>query len=157
MLTTKRLFYMLIFLHGCTAILQAQKVTARLHFDLSIGDDESMPREYLFAFPKFISTDSRGHIYIADARSSSIRVFSSEGEFVKSIGSRGQGPGEFLDVTSMVVDSRDDLIVVDHFNMRITRFSDMGDNVETYPIPVNGRAQPWHIRTLGPERFVLYY
>lgn len=70
---------------------------------------------------------------------------------------RGRGPGEFLDITSMVVDNQDDLIVADHFNMRITRFSNMGLQVETYPIPISGRAQPWHIRTLGPQRFVLYY
>jgi len=74
----------------------AQTISANLRFDLALGNDESKPREYLFSSPKFISTDSKNNIFVADRNSAGIRIFNEKGEFIKTIGARGQGPGEFL-------------------------------------------------------------
>ncbi|MCG8607346.1 6-bladed beta-propeller, partial [bacterium] len=93
--------------------LHAQKLDVKLHEELVLGGDESASAEYLFSWPKAISTDSHNHIYVADRNSSKVRVFDHKGRFIKSIGRKGQGAGEMQEVTCMVVDRNDDLIVVD--------------------------------------------
>ena len=88
---------------------------------------------------------------------SKIRVFDHKGRFIKSIGRKGQGAGEMQEVTCMVVDRNDDLIVVDRMSRRVTRFSNMGEEVKTYLISEESIISPWTVRPLGRERYLLYY
>jgi hypothetical protein len=43
----------------------------------------------------------RRYVYVAQPQDPGIKVFSTTGAFVRDIGRRGQGPGEFMDVSSM--------------------------------------------------------
>jgi hypothetical protein len=53
-----------------------------------------------------IAVDSDGKIYVGDSRQACIKVFDKSGAFVRTIGRRGQGPGELTLVESFAV-SRD--------------------------------------------------
>ena len=70
--------------------------TERIEFveDLVIGE-RGDDLNYVFGrYAPKVTVDSEGRIYALSQGTSEIRVFSDEGEFLRTIGRRGQGPGE---------------------------------------------------------------
>lgn len=65
----------------------------RMQPDLVIGGDPSDSNS-LFYRALDIAVDSSGRMYIADVGNHRIQVFDQDGSFVRSLGRRGQGPGE---------------------------------------------------------------
>jgi len=51
-------------------------------------------------------------IFVSSGENNSLLAFSSTGSFVSTIGSRGEGPGEYIDVTSFSIDSSNNTIYV---------------------------------------------
>jgi hypothetical protein len=60
--------------------------------------------------PKFCSSsesapyvfDSAGTIYVPDNGSGELRIFSRDGMFIRKIGRRGNGPGEFQQISNVI-------------------------------------------------------
>jgi len=78
--------------------------TLDLAEDLSIGEDKGRP-ESIFSRIGGLAVDEPGNIYAVDSREAVVRVFDEEGGYVRTIGRRGQGPGEtqypvFVQVTA---------------------------------------------------------
>jgi hypothetical protein len=65
-------------------------------------------------------------IYVADSGSSRVLVFDFQGKFLKSIGTKGQGPGEFMRPTGMCILKNSGLAVADLTNNRIQIFDQSG-------------------------------
>lgn len=65
-----------------------------LQEELTIGTAEGA-EEYMFARLRGIAVDDQGAIFALDQRKSRVDVFSGDGSHIRSIGRRGQGPGEF--------------------------------------------------------------
>lgn len=84
-----------------------------------------------------------------------IKVFNSEGTFIKSIGNRGQGPGEMQEVTCMTVNANDELIIVDRRNQRITQFSTTNEGFQTYPFPTKSFIEPMAILPINQRGYIL--
>ena len=93
---------------------------------LTIGNNAADSVEYLFGFPEFVVTDSRGRIYVADGAVMNVRVFDPEGRYEMTIGRRGRGPQEFMRFGGMGINLEDELIVMDRTNARVTRISPEG-------------------------------
>lgn len=70
-----------------------------------------------------------GRIYVASQLSASVRVFDDEGRFVRELGGRGQGPGEFLDVTRLFP-TPDRIWVGDWQQLRVTALTYEGEALE---------------------------
>lgn len=64
-----------------------------------------------------------------------VRVYEEDGTFQRSIGTRGQGPGEFQGASSLHVDAQGRLLVADPGQARITAFSRSGEVLDTYSLP----------------------
>ncbi|MCJ7713383.1 6-bladed beta-propeller [Candidatus Bathyarchaeota archaeon] len=62
--------------------------------EISIGEIEK-GEEYMLNLPIDVKVDEEGNIYILDWGDVKIKVYDSQGRFVRTIGRRGQGPGEF--------------------------------------------------------------
>jgi sugar lactone lactonase YvrE len=45
--------------------------------------------------PRSLAVDEAGRIYVVDGKPASIKVFTPEGQLIRSIGREGEGPGEF--------------------------------------------------------------
>ena len=69
-----------------------------------------------------IAVDSRGRIFVGDQQASQIHAFGSGGEFIKSIGSKGEGPGEFSLLSDVRVGPGDSLYAFDLRRGRISAF-----------------------------------
>ena len=135
---------------------QAQELSFTLIEQLVIGDDEDAPAEYLFTFPELVRTDSKGYIYVHDRHRADVRVFDESGQYVTTVGKRGEGPGEMLEIVGMHVDNRDRLIVADRISRRFTVFSDLGAQFETKAFADELWGVPHPILSLE-DSFVLRY
>ena len=67
-----------------------------------------------------------GNLYVADYWSDRIHVFTLEGRLVRSLGRKGQGPGEFDSPGGVAVAPNGELFVADFYNQRIQRLSPEG-------------------------------
>ncbi|MBD3414690.1 MAG: 6-bladed beta-propeller [Candidatus Aminicenantes bacterium] len=98
--------------------------------ELQIGQMDG-PEEYLFSYISDIAVNSKGDIYVADRQWTEIRKYSQDGEYLITIGRKGQGPGEFQGLGILSVDSDDNLIVYDWRLTRVSIFSDNGELIQT--------------------------
>jgi hypothetical protein len=66
-----------------------------LEENLRIGGDPTAESYY---FPKWASVrpDDKGNLYVADVGNARVQMYDPEGKFVRTIGRRGQGPGEYM-------------------------------------------------------------
>lgn len=55
---------------------------------------------------------SGDYIFILDIQSSSVSMFSNDGTFIRKIGRCGRGPGEFVNLAGMAVDSLQQLVYI---------------------------------------------
>jgi hypothetical protein len=74
-----------------------------------------------FNRPADVAWDSAGNIYVADGFGTNSRVakFTKEGDFVKTWGHTGSGPGEFSKIRGLVTDAAGNFYVADSGNKRI--------------------------------------
>lgn len=148
----------LLYLFFVTSSLIAQESkSASIRFDLVIGEDDIGKPEYLFDYPGTVETDKYLNIYIAEKKALTIRVFDKNGKFIRNIGRRGRGPGEFLDLTLFTINSNDELLVFDNFMFRITYFSLDGNykkEIKYSPSIINW---PRSILQLKDDNYLLSY
>lgn len=77
---------------------QAQSWTARETLRIGSGDEAAATT---FGNVAATAVDGAGRIYVADALSHDVRVFSPAGRLERTIGRRGRGPGEFENPVAM--------------------------------------------------------
>lgn len=80
-----------------------------LEEDLSIGNESD--ENYMFFQTGGIATDSQGNIYIVDGGNHRIQKFRSDGQFLQTIGRKGQGPGEFESPYDVWLDPEENIYV----------------------------------------------
>jgi len=98
-----------------------------------------------FRQPTDVGWDSKGNIYITDGDiNSRVAKFDKDGNWVKSWGTPGDGPGQFHDPHQVVVDDNDNIYVADRRNERIQVFDTDGNFKRMFSIniPPDPRYQP---------------
>jgi hypothetical protein len=74
-------------------------------------------------------------LYVADDLSHDVRVFDADGQLVRVIGRKGQGPGEFELPWVVAVDDADTLMVWDQRLMRVSVFDPQGGFLRSFTPP----------------------
>jgi hypothetical protein len=97
-----------------------------LKFVRKLGDVDSDNENLAFQSPGDMVEDRAQNIYIADENDCRIMKFDKDGNFLKSFGRKGQGPGEFSSIRSLTIDSADQLHALDASQRRIQIFSTDG-------------------------------
>jgi hypothetical protein len=119
------LFFLLILL-GSMPVFgnEPQSDTDKFHIreELSIGTSEGKP-EYMFSRISAVAVDDGGRIYVLDYSDAELRVFDRAGKHIRTIGRRGQGPGEFIAPFSLGITAQNTIMVHDLMNRRISYFS----------------------------------
>jgi len=86
-----------------------------------------------FNRPTDIAWDAAGNIFVADGFGNSrILKMDKNGKFVKTIGGRGNGPGQFNMLASIAVDAKGNLYVADKGNNRIQVLDNDGNPKAQY-------------------------
>jgi len=95
------------------------------------GDSESDENKMFFE-PKDIGFDRKGNIYVLE--STRIRVFDPSAKYIRTIGNKGQGPGELLNASLLEIDSDDHLLIFDSDNRRIQILNGEGEAEGSFPL-----------------------
>jgi|GEM_PF-2385374 len=95
---------------------QSNTKLIQLRRDLVISED-------YFGQISGIKVDEKGQIFVADVVNAKIFMFSPRGNLVRTIGRKGEGPGEFERIWGIQIGRKDSLFVYDQQLYRITVFA----------------------------------
>jgi hypothetical protein len=101
----------------------------------TIGDVDTDDENLAFDTPVDMAVDDAGGIYICDSGNQRIQIFGPDGQFVRTIGRKGQGPGEFTFPGAIDIDGEGHLHVLDNPQKRIQVFTPRGEILKTIPVP----------------------
>ena len=107
---------------------------------------------YIFNRPTDVGFDAAGNIFVADGYvNSRIVKYDKNGKFIKQVGHRGSGPGEFTLLHSLVVDAKGDVYGGSRSDARIVVF----DNDLNYKTTYDHVGAPWSLCiTSGPHQYL---
>ncbi len=103
-----------------------------LEEELTIGEAEGRD-EYMFSDIRSMVVDEAGRIYVLDWKEIHVKVFDQNGAYIRIIGKKGQGPGEFITPSNVFITHQNEL-VVDDFGRRLAIFSLEGEFKENLQI-----------------------
>ena len=118
--------------------------------DMRFGALEADP-EYQFGQVGFVAVGSAGQIYVSDIQAQHVKVFSSNGQYERTIGGAGNGPGEIGRTAGHLgLSLGDTLIVPDLTNRRINRYAPDGAVLPSTPLrPEAGRPVRYKATSTG--------
>ena len=118
--------------------------------ELSLGELDGAA-ELQFGQIAAIDVAPDGTMYVLDQQAAQVRVFDATGEFVRTVGKPGNGPGELSPGTAgLLVGDGDTLHVADMMRQRIQRYGPDGEDAGGAPVPfAEGIPIVWSIT---PER-----
>jgi len=93
-----------------------------------------------FHFPYNIAFDRSGDVYVADYSNHRIQVFTPEGQYLRTFGSKGAGPGELHDPAGVAIDG-DRVYVAEVNNHCVSVFSTEGKFLKSFGYKGEAKAQ----------------
>jgi len=126
---------------------QATQVEAVLEHRL--GSANGAPEE-TFLSVSDRAADDEGNVYVLDQRADRVRVFSPSGEYLRAIGQRGRGPGQFSRPNH--IDVHDGFVTVLNPGGRSSTFTLAGTLVESGALPFGALSA----ERVGDELYSVY-
>jgi len=102
--------------------------------ELSIGVAEG-DENYMFGGRVYFKTDDEGNFYVVDWDRKRIQKYDPRGKYLLTMGRKGQGPGEFINVWDPKFDKDKNLYVMDIANDRVSFFNKEGKLVKQIKVP----------------------
>ena len=103
-----------------------------------------------FTWPTGVALDSDRNVYVTDAWTDRVSVFTVEGDFIRSFGTSGDGEGQFRRPSGIAIDYNDNVLVVDALNDRVQRLTRDGSFISQWGSSGSGNGEflsPWGITT----------
>lgn len=102
--------------------------------------DLNGPPEYALGEIEGFAADQQNRFYTFDYKGNQIRAYDANGKFLRLMGRRGAGPGEYQSLIDLRILSDSVLVVFDMSNARITLFQPSGKFLRSIPQPRIVRA-----------------
>ena len=112
------------YVHNTETPLHPEKTVAFAE-NLSIDGIDEDGNIFLFQ-PYLRAVDDSENMYVMEFRDQVIKVFDPDGKFIKTIGAKGRGPGEFQMISILAVTKDSKLIVADQYANRTSYFDASG-------------------------------
>ncbi len=122
-----------------------------------IGGDTDDEDEF-FGLIVAIDTDAEGNVYVLDLQLAEVKIYSPDGEFIRSIGREGEGPGEFRFPSGLAFLGDGNIGVVQTAPGRIVLLTPDGEPAGDLPVPSiegGGSAILRTGRSAGGELYLL--
>jgi hypothetical protein len=114
----------------------------RLVPELRIGTVDATGPE-LFGQITSLAADAAGRIYVLEGQAQEIRVFGADGTFIRAVGRKGGGPGEFARALRVELGPDGNVWVADPENNRVSVFDTSGVYVRGHSMPGGFTIIPW--------------
>jgi len=118
------------YIHNTAEPIHPDK-TVLFEKDLSIRSEDEEGNIVLFD-PRLYLVDSDENIYISESTDQVIKVFSSDGEYIKTIGAKGDGPGEFQSIGYIGFTPEGSFVVMDNQARRTNLFDASGQFLKSF-------------------------
>lgn len=104
--------------------------------------------------PGSCDVDSEGSIYFWQQRTSGnfIFKFDRNGNFTTSLGRKGQGPGEIQFPTSLAINNRDELVIIDTGSRKLVILDKNGNHIKEFKL----RSKIYAVFPLQNGRYLIY-
>ena len=100
---------------------------------LELGGQYGEP-DHAFSHPWDVEVDEEDNLYVLDGDNHRIMVYSSDGEFLRQIGSAGSGPGEFYGCRDFCLGGNGRIFVAEAGNSRIQILTREGEYLSEFPL-----------------------
>lgn len=104
----------------------------QLEEELSISEIEG--EEFIFSEILAIAVDDLENIFVLDFKEANIKVFSAGGNYLRTIGKKGEGPGELSMPFTFSITPHNELMIHDGRNRRLSFFSLEGDFIKNLSV-----------------------
>lgn len=132
---------------ACGAEGPSAEWTVHLVEELTIGADP-VTLQTAFYRPTELGFDHLANVYVLDSGNHRVQVFDPRGQFLRSLGEPGQGPGQLADPMGMFVHPEGSVWVADTRNRRLQPFGAAGSSLD----PISLEFAPLDV-IVGPDRF----
>ncbi len=112
------------------------------------GDDE----EIIFGVIADVAIDAQGNLYALDSQLSQISVFDPDGNFLRTIGREGEGPGEFRRASQLFITPENKIAVGQMMPGKIVLLAPDGKPAGDFPMPTppdGGMQMLWDAGSAG--------
>ncbi len=114
-----------------------------VRIDLQFGSREGDDPNLTFGNIRGVQAASDGTIYVLDSQAAEVRVFGPDGEYLRTIARRGEGPGEIAEANGILLSGDTLLWIHDHAQNRIEGVDPAGQQVRWFTKPVFGYGYIW--------------
>jgi sugar lactone lactonase YvrE len=115
------------------------KATRAPLFDIPRGTDTTN-KSRMIQTPTNLALDSKGNLYVGDTGGFHVLVFDANGNYLRTVGEFGDGPGQFARLKGVAVDRADRLYAVDAMSQVIQVFDDQGRLLTWFGDPTASNA-----------------
>lgn len=84
--------------------------------------------------PRDAAFDAAGNIWVTDTGNHRLVVYTKKGEFVRAVGERGTGPGQFQEPVGIAIAGDGTIFVADMYNGRVVLLNRDGAFVSAFPV-----------------------
>ncbi|MXW18736.1 MAG: 6-bladed beta-propeller [Gemmatimonadetes bacterium] len=126
-----------IVVHNTDDPLWMPEQTWRVVEDLRIGNAMSEGPD-LFGSILSFDVDAWGRIFVLDNQAQEVRIFDSDGSFVRAVGRKGEGPGEFIQAGSVDLSRNGEIWVMGMSQGRVAIFDTAGTFLRQEPTHAGG-------------------
>jgi hypothetical protein len=109
----------------------------RLVAEVEIGAEDGAEEETFGSVVTVLATPDRSFL-VFDDQVPALRLFDSAGTFVKNVGRKGRGPGEFEQVNGITLLPDGRIVLWDATGARLNTYSDTGAFLTTWRVPFSG-------------------
>jgi len=157
----KNCCFLFAFLLGCTLFPEQEKplnsalASGKITFkEVSVISEASLPGTIFLENPVSLSVNAYGDLYVCDANAGNIKAFDANGTFLRIVGKKGQGPGDF-NMPSIVLVTNSRLIVWERINTRLSLLDLSGKYIKSLRFSQVKEGYPVKLRALPSGEIVV--
>ncbi|MBX3133060.1 MAG: 6-bladed beta-propeller [Gemmatimonadaceae bacterium] len=107
--------------------------------ELAVGETDG-EEEYTFGRVGAVLEGPGGGLVVYDAHNTSglIRIYDGEGKYLRTVGAKGSGPGEYQQLNGLVRLPNGQLVIWDGNNTRLTRYAADGSFLNSWTLSMGG-------------------